>query len=325
MIENLLIGSRGSKLALAQTNWVKAQLEGLNPHLRFSIEIIHTRGDKITDVALSRIGGKGLFTKELEVALQEGKIDLAVHSLKDLPTELPPGLMLGAVPEREDPHDLLISGEDHRGELRQLPQAARVGTSSLRRRAQILALRPDIEVVDLRGNLDTRLRKLKTMGLNAVIVARAGVKRLGVNLDAQQGSAHAIPYEEMLPAVGQGALAIEIRGGDEAVGPIVSAMDHLPTHQAVEAERALMLELEGGCQVPIGAIAHVREGMLELQAVVCSLDGKRMVRDSIKGPATGARQAGVELAQRLLKLGGREILEEIRAASPPPAETSEGL
>ncbi|MFN3467526.1 MAG: hydroxymethylbilane synthase, partial [Candidatus Brocadiales bacterium] len=201
MKQEIIIGSRGSKLALTQTGWVKAQLERLNPGLKFSIEIIHTRGDKITDVALFRVGGKGLFTKELEVALLEDRIDLAVHSLKDLPTELPPDLALGAIPEREDPHDLLIG--DGAKNIRQLPAGAKIGTSSLRRRAQILAIRPDVEVFDRRGNLDTRLKKLKTMGLNAIIVARAGVNRLG----ASQDSAHAIPYEEMLPAVGQGALA----------------------------------------------------------------------------------------------------------------------
>jgi hydroxymethylbilane synthase len=320
--QEIIIGSRGSKLALTQTNWVKAQLERLNPQLRFSIEIIHTRGDKITDVALSRIGGKGLFTKELEVALQEGRIDLAVHSLKDLPTELPPDLTIGVIPEREDPHDLLFSNNSEVRSIRQLPPGARVGTSSLRRIAQVLALRPDVEVVDLRGNLDTRLKKLQTMGLNAIIVARAGVNRLG----ASQESACPIPYEEMLPAVGQGALAIEIRRGDKDVETLVSPIDHPPTHQAVEAERALMLELEGGCQVPIGAIAQVEKavpGELEIQAVICSLDGKKIIRDSHKGPAilsgsgpaTRAREIGVELAQRLLRRGGQEILEEIRQSS----------
>lgn len=320
MKQVIIIGSRGSKLALAQTNWVKAQLERSNPDLKFSIEIIHTRGDKITDVALSRIGGKGLFTKELEVALQEGKIDLAVHSLKDLPTELPPDLTLGAIPEREDPHDLLIGNGIKN--LRQLPVGAKIGTSSLRRKAQILALRPDVEVLDLRGNLDTRLRKLKTEGLNAIIVARAGVNRLG----ASQDSAYAIPYEEMLPAVGQGALAIEIRKGDKTTGALVSKIDHLPTRQAVEAERALMLELQGGCQVPIGAIAHVSppqadaSGGLELQAVIISLDGRKIIRDSNKGSISSAREIGTELAQRLLKLGGQKILDEIPrlALEQPP-------
>ena len=313
MKSKVIIGSRGSKLALAQTNWVKAQLEKLNPHLEFSIEIIHTRGDKITDVALSRIGGKGLFTKELEVALQEGRIDLAVHSLKDLPTELPTDLTLGAIPERENPHDLLISNGIQN--LRQLPIGAKIGTSSLRRKAQLLALRPDFEVLDLRGNLDTRLTKLKTTGLNAIVVARAGVNRLGTPLD----SAYEIPFEEMLPAVGQGALAIEIRKGDKDIEPIVSPIDHLPTRQAVEAERALMLELEGGCQVPIGANAQVRKETLELQAVICSLDGKKIIRDSNSGPVTRAKEIGVELAQKLFKSGGEEILEELRQITPTEA------
>lgn len=310
MKQEIIVGTRGSKLALTQTNWVKAQLESLNPHLKFSIKIIHTSGDKITDVALSRIGGKGLFTKELEVALQEGKIDLAVHSLKDIPTEIPPDLTLGAIPEREDPHDLLIG--DGVQSIRQLPVGAKIGTSSLRRKAQILALRPDVEVLNLRGNLDTRLKKLKTMGLNAIIVARAGVKRLGVSPD----SARAIPYEEMLPAVGQGALAIEIRKGDNTTESLISAIDHQPTRRAVEAERALMLELQGGCQVPIGANALVNGGTLELQAVICSLDGEKIIRDSNRGPDTKAKEIGIELAQRLLKLGGEEILAEIRQITP---------
>ncbi len=311
MKKEIVIGSRGSKLALTQTNWVKAKLEQLNPNIRFSVEVIHTRGDKITDVALSRIGGKGLFTKELEVALQERKIDLAVHSLKDLPTELPADLELGVIPERADPHDLLISNNKSVQNIRQLPLGARIGTSSLRRKAQILAIRPDVEVLDIRGNLDTRLRKLLTMELNAIIVAKAGVERLG----ASQDSAFIIPFEEMLPAVGQGALAIEIRKGDNMVSAVISSLNHSPTRWAVESERALLLELQGGCQVPIGAIATVKEtalNELELQAVICSLDGRRIIKDSHRGSVASAEKIGVELARRLLKCGGQEILEEIR-------------
>lgn len=304
----IVIGSRGSKLALIQSEGVKKRLEELSPQTEFSIEIIHTKGDKITDVALSRIGGKGLFTKELEVALEQGRIDMAVHSLKDLPTELPRGLTLGAVPAREDPHDLLISRNGCRG-LRQLPQGGKIGTSSLRRKAQVLALRPDLQVVDLRGNLDTRLRKLESLGLDAIIVARAGVLRMG----ALEDSYYTIPYEEITPAVGQGALAIECREDDEVQG-LLKAIDHPPTRWAVEAERALLLELEGGCQVPIGANACLKYGRgLELQAVICSLDGKKVIRDVHSGPPDRAREIGVELAHRLLKKGGDRILKEIRA------------
>jgi hydroxymethylbilane synthase len=308
--ERIIIGSRGSKLALTQTHWVKTRLEGLNPHLEINIQTIATKGDKITDVALSRIGGKGLFTKELEVALQEERIDLAVHSLKDLPTELPHGLTLGAVPEREDAHDLLIS-RNGLG-LHQLPIGARIGTSSLRRKAQILSLRRDLQVVDLRGNLDTRLRKLDTMGLDAIVVARAGVLRLGAYKDTYL----VIPFEEVTPAVGQGALAIECREGDGRVGSLLGALDHPPTRQAVEAERALLYELEGGCQVPIGAIGQFTpKGLLELHAVICSLDGSNIIRGSRSGSPEEAKTIGVELAHDLLKQGGKEVLREIREKS----------
>ncbi|MEE9200767.1 MAG: hydroxymethylbilane synthase [Candidatus Brocadiales bacterium] len=306
--KRIVIGSRGSKLAMTQTNWVKSRLGELNPDLEITVQRIVTRGDKITDVALSRIGGKGLFTKELEVALLDGRVDLAVHSLKDLPTELPEGLELAAVPEREDPHDLLISR--HGGSsIRDLPEGSKLGTSSLRRSAQILRLRPDLEVVDLRGNLDTRLRKLETSGLDAIIVARAGVMRLGAFRDDYV----VIPFDEVLPAVGQGALGIEGRKDDGEVRAILSSIDHPSTRYAVEAERTLMYELEGGCQVPIGANARcTADGTLEMEAVVCSLDGSVSMRDRYSGPTEKAADIGRTLARRLIDAGAGEVLREIR-------------
>lgn len=306
--KSIVIGSRGSKLAMTQSQWVKTRLEELCPDLEVTIQRIITKGDKITDAALSRIGGKGLFTKELELALQDGRIDIAVHSLKDLPTELPEGLTLGAIPEREDPHDLLISKNNSRT-LDHLPKGSKLGTSSLRRKAQILSRRPDLEVLDLRGNLDTRLRKLETTGLDAIIVAKAGVMRLG----AFREDFFTISFDEVLPAVGQGALAIESREGDEEIRDILSFIDHSPTRHAVEAERMLMLVLEGGCQVPIGAIGqYTGDGTLELEAVVCSLDGSKIVRNKHSGSPESATEIGKTLAGKLLGMGAHEILREIR-------------
>ncbi len=307
-IGRIIIGSRGSKLALVQSNWVKSELERCSPGIEVTIEKISTTGDKITDVPLSRLGGKGLFTKELEVALLERRIDLAVHSMKDLPTEVPEGLMIGAVSKREDPHDILISKKNVG--LRELPEGARVGTSSLRRRAQLLALRPDLTIADLRGNLDTRLKKLDTTDLDAIIVARAGVLRLGFKERATQ----IIPFEELLPAVGQGALCVEIRANDNEVKELVlKAIDDPATGYAVEAERALLAELEGGCQIPIGAVAQaIPDNQLELQAIVCSLDGKVAIRDKLTGSANQAREIGIKLAKKLLSMGADKLLAQIR-------------
>ncbi|MFQ5957004.1 MAG: hydroxymethylbilane synthase [Candidatus Brocadiales bacterium] len=308
--KRIVIGSRGSKLAMTQSQWVKTRLEELNPSLEITIQRIITKGDKITDVALSRIGGKGLFTKELEVALQDGRIDLAVHSLKDLPTELPEGLIIGAVPEREDPHDLLIS-KNNSSTLSHLPKGSKLGTSSLRRQAQILSLRPDLELVDLRGNLDTRFRKLETTDLDGIIVAKAGVMRLG----AFREDFSIIPFDEVLPAVGQGALGIESRKDDEEILAILASIDHPSTRHAVEAERTLMFVLEGGCQVPIGAIGHcTSNGTLELEAIVCSLNGSKVIKNRHSGPPETAREIGQTLAHRLLDMGAREVLKEIREA-----------
>ncbi len=303
----IVIGSRGSKLALIQANWVKAKLEEHNQEIEFIIEKIKTQGDKITDVPLSRIGGIGLFTKELENALLDKKVDIVVHSAKDVPTEIPDGLIIGAVTKREDPHDVLISR--HNLSLRDLPQNARVGTSSLRRRSQILAFRSDIEVVDLRGNLDTRLKKLDSDELDAIVVARAGLLRFGLSDKASD----IIPYDIMLPAVGQGALCIEIRDDDDKVKEFISILNHHGTMCEVKAERALLAKLQGGCQIPIGAHAEIVFPVnLKLEAVVCSLDGTTIIRDSIEGKFEDFTTIGYELANKLLGMGGNKILEEIR-------------
>jgi hydroxymethylbilane synthase len=305
--KKIVIGSRGSKLALIQANWVKSQLEESNPDIKFSIEKFKTKGDKLTDAPLSRLGGTGLFTKELENALLDNKVDLIVHSAKDVPTEIPEGLVLGAFPKREDPHDVLISKNNQC--LKDLPQNAVIGTSSLRRRAQILAFRQDLKVVDLRGNLDTRLKKLESADLDAIVVARAGLLRFSLSEKASE----IIPYDIMLPAVGQGALCIEIRDNDDEVKEIISILNHHETMCEVKTERVLLAKLQGGCQVPIGAHTEIVFPVnLKLEAVVCSLDGTTIIRDSIEGKIDDFADIGYELAYKLLRMGGDTILEEIR-------------
>ncbi len=305
--KKIVIGSRGSKLALIQANWVKSQLEESNPDIKFSIEKFKTKGDKLTDAPLSKLGGTGLFTKELENALLDNKVDLIVHSAKDVPTEIPEGLVLGAFPKREDPHDVLISKNNQC--LKDLPQNAVIGTSSLRRRAQILAFRQDLKVVDLRGNLDTRLKKLESAELDAIVVARAGLLRFSLSEKASE----IIPYDIMLPAVGQGALCIEIRDNDDEVKEIISILNHHETMCEVKTERVLLAKLQGGCQVPIGAHTEIVFPVnLKLEAVVCSLDGTTIIRDSIEGKIDDFADIGYELAYKLLRMGGDTILEEIR-------------
>ena len=295
----LVIASRGSQLALWQARWVQAQLAGMGTECR--IEIVKTTGDKITDVPLAKVGAKGLFTKEIEEALLDGRADIAVHSLKDLPTELPEGLVLAAVPEREDPRDALVGKR-----LCELPPGAKVGTSSLRRAAQLRKLRPDLAVESVRGNLDTRLRKLDEGQYDAILLAAAGLKRLGWG----DRIAELLPVETMCPAVGQGALAIETRAsgaGFEAC----CGMDHAATHAAVTAERGVLLALGGGCQVPIGAYATVDGGRLRIVAIVASPNGAELVRGESEGPAGEAARIGRELGQELLERGARRILEAV--------------
>ncbi|HEX8986061.1 MAG TPA: hydroxymethylbilane synthase [Bryobacteraceae bacterium] len=295
----LVIASRGSQLALWQARWVEGELTARGHQCR--IEIIRTTGDKITDVPLAKVGTKGLFTKEIEEALLEGRADLAVHSLKDLPTELPPGLVLAAIPEREDPRDAIVGRR-----LADLRPGATVGTSSLRRAAQLRLLRPDITVESVRGNLDTRLRKLDEGRYDAILLAAAGLKRLGW----EERIAELLPAEVMCSAVGQGALAIETRA--EGAGFDASAvLDHAPTRAAVTAERGVLAALGGGCQVPIGASATVQGGIVRVTAIVASPDGAEVVRGEAQGRTDEADRIGRSLGEQLLERGARRILEAV--------------
>jgi hydroxymethylbilane synthase len=301
----LTIGSRGSQLALWQANWVKARLEALGHPSE--IRIIRTTGDRITDVPLAKVGTKGLFTKEIEEALLAGDVDLAVHSLKDMPTELPTGLAITAVPEREDARDAMVGRT-----LTALAAGARVGTSSLRRAAQLRAMRPDLQVESIRGNVDTRLRKLDEGQYEAILLASAGLRRLGLG----ERIAEVIDVEAMVPAVGQGALAIETRAGSgDAPARICAALEHPETRLAVGAERAFLAELGGGCQVPIGAHGTIDEDMLTLHGVVITPDGTHAVRASEKGAHEEAVEIGKRLAARLLGAGARQILDAVYGAA----------
>jgi hydroxymethylbilane synthase len=297
----LVIASRGSQLALWQARWVQAQLTAAGRECR--IEIIKTTGDKITDVPLAKVGTKGLFTKEIEEALLDGRADLAVHSLKDLPTELPAGLVLAAVPEREDPRDAVIGKK-----LADLPQGARVGTSSLRRSAQLKKLRPDLAIESVRGNLDTRLRKLDEGQYDAILLAAAGLKRLGWG----DRIAEILPADVMCSAVGQGALAIETRESGAGFDSC-SALDHAASHAAVMAERGVLGSLGGGCQVPIGAYATVDGGTIRLLGVVASPDGSEIIRAESTGPVADAESLGQRLGATLLERGARAILDNVYA------------
>ncbi|HVF68141.1 MAG TPA: hydroxymethylbilane synthase, partial [Pyrinomonadaceae bacterium] len=293
---------------LWQSEWVKARLEELGARVR--IEIFKTKGDVMRDVPLATIGGQGAFTKELEVALLDERIDVAVHSLKDLPTVNPEGLSVTATPEREDARDALVLRADADGKgatLKSLPAGSVVGTSSLRRIAQLKHLRPDVQVKDLRGNVDTRLRKLDSGEYDAVILASAGLRRLGF---AHRISA-AIETDVMLPAVSQGSLGVQTRAGDAETNALVSRLDHAATRAAVVAERALLRKLGGGCQVPIAAHAVVKGGDLRLDGLVASLDGSRVIRDTTNASASEAEQAGDVLSARLLERGAGELLSEM--------------
>ncbi|MDM8552058.1 hydroxymethylbilane synthase [Desulfobacterales bacterium HSG2] len=304
------IGTRGSKLALWQANWVRSAImrsrAGLSEKEGVELVIIKTKGDKILDVPLAKVGGKGLFVKEIEEALLDGRIDIAVHSMKDMPSEIPDGLHIGAVPERETPQDVLIS--ENRVLFDKLPPGAHIGTSSLRRAAQILSARPDIVILPLRGNLDTRLRKLTTENLDAIILAAAGVKRLGLEDHITEYLDESI----MLPAVGQGALCIETRENDPEIGPIVSELDHQETRTVVMGERAFLHRLEGGCQVPIAAHGKIEGDQFVLVGLVAGVSGHPMFRVTHSGPASESESVGVELADRLLKMGARDILEKLK-------------
>lgn len=308
----LRIGSRGSELALWQARWVQSSIQHVVPGMDVTIEVIKTTGDKILDSPLSVIGDKGLFTKEIEQALLEEKIDLAVHSLKDLPTTLPQGLALGAVCKREDVRDVFVPHPSNpvRALLEQ-PAGARIATGSLRRKCQLLARRPDLAIIDVRGNLTTRFRKLEESDWQGMVLARAGMMRLGL----EKHVGEVIDVGVMLPAVGQGALGIEVRVNDTATRDVVVRLNHACTARATAAERALLRTLEGGCQVPIGAYGRIEEDRNELvlDAFVGSLDGRSMVRGSSRGKPEEAEQIGVSLAVKLLSAGAERILDSIRA------------
>ncbi|MDY6903935.1 MAG: hydroxymethylbilane synthase [Thermodesulfobacteriota bacterium] len=302
---SIKIGTRGSKLALWQAEWVKARLEENCPQCRAELVVIKTRGDKILDTPLAKIGGKGLFVKEIEEALLDGRIDLAVHSMKDMPGDIPPGLCIGAVPDRETPFDALIAS--NQTPFPDLPGGARIGTSSLRRASQLLYTRPDLTIVPLRGNIDTRLSKLDSGEMDAVILAAAGLTRLGFGNRITQYMDKTV----MLPAVAQGALCIEIRENDLLIQPIVSTLEHRETRIAVTGERAFLRRLEGGCQVPMAAFAEIDGNTVSIEGLVADLDGSRLIRDHVSGNPEAAAELGVELAEKLLSVGAREILDTI--------------
>jgi hydroxymethylbilane synthase len=304
----LRIGSRGSQLALWQANHISALLRAREHEIE--IEIIHTTGDKITDVPLAMVGtkgglGKGIFTKEIEEALAAGRVDLAVHSLKDLPTELPPGFEIAAITERQDPRDAFCSW--HYSKIEDLPRNGRVGTSSLRRQAQLKAIRPDLDIHPLRGNVDTRLRKLEQGEYDAIILASAGLNRLGKTELIKQ----IIPVDIMCPAAGQGALGIEIREGDSAARHHLEFLNDTAARAATTCERALLNSLGGGCQVPIGAFAEVRDGKLHLEAIVADPDGSKLLRESRDGSLNNPKQLGNAVGETLLSRGGDKILDAV--------------
>ncbi len=306
MRREIVVGTRESRLAMWQARWVVKRLTRINPGYSYRIRGIRTRGDNILDVALAKIGDKGLFTKELEYAMLRGEIDLAVHSMKDLPTVLPDGLTIGAVCEREYPGDVLISHSG--GSLEELPAGALIGTSSLRRTAQVLHYRRDLKTVDLRGNVQTRIKKLDQKIFDATILAYAGVHRMGLDHRISQ----VIPVEIMLPAVGQGSIGVEVVSDNDRILALVNNIDHPQSRLAVSAERAFLKKLEGGCQVPIGAHAAVEGDCMRLEGAVFSLDGAGMVRASLIGDAMEAELLGVRLAEKLLDMGAGEILGEMR-------------
>ncbi|WP_017315244.1 hydroxymethylbilane synthase [Mastigocladopsis repens] len=304
------IGSRKSQLALVQTYWVQEQLQKSFPEVSFEVNTMSTQGDKILDVALAKIGDKGLFTKELEVGMLSLELDFAVHSLKDLPTRLPEGLVLAAITERENPADALVVHEKHKDkQIDTLPEGAVIGTSSLRRLAQLRHHFPHLKFKDVRGNLNTRMAKLDAGEYDALILAVAGLQRLGMGDRVHQ----ILPKEVSLHAVGQGALGIECRGNDTELLSLLKAIEHPETRDRCLAERAFLRELEGGCQVPIGVNTEINDGNLTLTGIVASVDGQKLVQDTVVGNTKDAEQLGIELAHCLRKQGAQEILDEIFA------------
>jgi hydroxymethylbilane synthase len=304
--DKLIIGSRGSDLALWQTNFIKSELEKIFPEKQFEIRIIKTTGDKMLKVALSKIGDKGLFTKQLETALLEEEIDLAVHSLKDLQTEQPEKLKIGAVAKREKPFDVLISKKH--ASIDELPEGAKVATGSLRRKSQLLNYRKDLQIFEIRGNVPTRIKKFEESDLDAMILAYAGVHRLGLDSYISQ----IIPPEIMLPAVGQGAMAVEIRADDAELEELLQEISDKETFYCITAERSFLRRLEGGCQVPIAGFARLQNGKVYLRGMVGNMDGSINLHDEISGEVNVAESLGITLAEKLIKQGANRLLEETR-------------
>ena len=305
MKNQIVIGTRGSKLALWQADYIEKRLREEYPGLVVTQKRVTTKGDRILDVPLAKIGGKGLFTKELEEEMLSGGIDLAVHSLKDMPAKVPEGLIIAAVTKRLDPGDALVSNRF--SSFAELPQGARVGTSSLRRRAQLLCTRPDLTMLDLRGNVNTRLRKLDEGEYDAIVLAVAGLKRLGFADRIRE----VLPRDMVLPAVGQGALAIETRADDDETREMLAFLRDDATICCTEAERSFLARVEGGCQVPVGVYATEEADGLKVEAVIASLDGQRSYRGDVKGARQDAAKLGKSLAEKLLAEGGAEILKEL--------------
>ena len=309
----VVIGTRCSKLALWQAEWVKGELQRMNPGLEVELNKIKTTGDKILDVPLAQVGGKGLFVKEIEEALLRGEADLAVHSMKDVPTEFPEGLHLAVICKREDPRDVFVarSSSSSAQSFSALPQGATIGTSSLRRACQLLSIRPDLRIVQLRGNLETRFRKLDEGQFDAIILAAAGVKRLGW----EQRITEVIGPEISLPAIGQGAIGIECRIQDEFINTLIAPLDHKETSICVRAERALLKRLQGGCQVPIAAHAVIADGRLVMDGLVGSVRGDRIIKDHLEGRPEDGEAIGKTLAEMLLAKGADKILSEVYGSS----------
>ncbi len=306
MGSTIRIGTRGSKLALWQASWVASAIKTYHPGISTELVIIKTRGDRILDVPLNEIGGKALFITEIEDNLLNGSIDIAVHSMKDMPAELPEGLCIGSIPERETPADVLISKNGQR--FAELAPGKRIGTGSLRRTALLRHARPDIEVKPIRGNLDTRLRKLETEDMDAVVLAAAGVKRLGLDNRITEY----LDENIMLPAVGQGALCIETRTDDTEAISKVAPLDHQETRSAVIGERAFLNRLKGSCKVPIAARGKIENSSFTLCGLVANVDGSTVIKDTLSGPESSSENIGIKLAERLLSMGAGKILTDLR-------------
>ena len=303
------IGTRASKLALAQAQWVMDRITTRYTDVNVELIKITTKGDRIINRPLSTIGGKGLFVKEIEESLSKGEIDVAVHSLKDVPAELPDNLYIGVFPEREDPHDVMLSKDNI--SLKDLPEGSCIDTSSLRRAAQILHYRPDVKIVPLRGNLDTRIRKLEGADIQAIVVAAAGLKRMGLTDKITQP----LSFDLMVPAVGQGALGLEFRLDDKDTLHKLQFLDHYETRVTVEAERSFLMELQGGCQIPIAGFARLKDNSLLLVGLVADLDGGTIFRDTVSGSPEKAKELGATLANMLLNAGAGKVLEKIYGRS----------